>query len=329
MTPRVVVIAYGQRAQTALETGLLEGLGYEVRHLSGLPAVAGPELADADAVMVTVQPVGDGLLASLPACQLIARVGTGLDSIDLDAAARRGILVTNVADYSVDEVSTHAITLLLAWARRLPQYLDAVRGGSWNSAGSGPIRRLRGQTLGLAGFGRIGAATAAKGLGLGLRVLAYDRFRPDAEIAAAGAQPAGWPAVLAEADYLSLHVPLTPETAGLIDAGALAVMKPSAVLINTARGGLVDEAALAEAIRSGSIAGAALDVLRHEPPAADDPLLTDPRVLVTPHTGWYSQEAQRDVVVRACEDVQRVLSGQPARSPVNTPVTTEAAGPAA
>jgi D-3-phosphoglycerate dehydrogenase / 2-oxoglutarate reductase len=322
----IVVIAYGQRAQTALETGLLEDQGHEVRHLSGLPEVAGPELSDADAVMVTVQPVSDGLLASMPACQIVARVGTGLDSIDLDGAARRGIVVTNVADYSVDEVSTHAITLLLAWARRLPQYLDAVRGGSWNSTGSGPIRRLRGQTLGLAGFGRIGAATAAKGLGLGLRVLAYDRFRPAGEVAAAGVQPADWPTVLAEADYLSLHVPLTPESAGLIDADALAVMKPSAVLINTARGGLVDEAALAEAIAAGSIAGAALDVLAHEPPAADHPLLTDPRVLVTPHTGWYSQEAQRDVVVRACEDVQRVLSGQPARSPVNQPV---AAGPAA
>lgn len=187
------------------------------------------------------------------------------------------------------------------------------------SAG-GTIRRLRGQTIGLAGFGRIGQATGVKALGLGLRVLVCDPYRPAAEIAAAGAEPADWATLLGESDYLSLHVPLTPESAHLIDAGALRAMKSSAVLINTARGGLVDEAALAAAIRSGEIAGAALDVLAHEPPPGDDPLLHDSRILITPHTAWYSQEAQRDVVVRACEDVQRVLSGQLARSPVNVPV---------
>jgi D-3-phosphoglycerate dehydrogenase / 2-oxoglutarate reductase len=315
-----VVIAYGQRAQTALETGLLEGMGYQVRHLSGIPDPVGEQLSDADAVLVTVQEIADHLLAAMPACKIIARVGTGLDSIDLDAAARRGILVTNVADYSVDEVSTHAITLLLACARRLPQYLDLVRARGWDSTGAGTIRRLRGQTLGLAGFGRIGQATAVKALGLGLRVLVCDPFRPAEEIAAAGAEPASWLALLAESDYLSLHVPLTPQSQHLIDADALAVMKSSAVLINTARGGLVDEAALAAAIRAGGIAGAALDVLAQEPPRDDHPLLQDERVLITPHTGWYSQEAQRDVVVRACEDVQRVLSGQPARSPANVPV---------
>ena len=141
---------------------------------------------------------------------------------------------------------------------------------------AGTIRRLRGQTLGLAGFGRIGQATGVKALGLGLRVLVCDPYRPAAEIAAAGAEPADWATLLGESDYLSLHVPLTPESAHLIDAGALRAMKPSAVLINTARGGLVDEAALAAAIRSGEIAGAALDVLAHEPPPGDDPLLHDP-----------------------------------------------------
>jgi D-3-phosphoglycerate dehydrogenase len=314
-----VVIAYGQRAQTALETDLLEGMGYQVRHLSGIPVPVGPRLADADAVLVTVQEITDPMLAAMPACKIIARVGTGLDSIDLDAAARRGILVTNVADYSVDEVSTHAIALLLACARRVPQYLDIVRGGQWASTGGGIIRRLRGQALGLAGFGRIGQATAVKALGLGLRVLVCDPFQAAADIAAAGAEPVDWPTLLAGSDYLSLHVPLTPESAHLINADALRAMKSSAVLINTARGGLVDETALAAAIRAGDIAGAALDVLAAEPPPGDHPLLADPRILITPHTAWYSQEAQRDVVVRACEDVQRVLSGQPARSPANVP----------
>jgi D-3-phosphoglycerate dehydrogenase / 2-oxoglutarate reductase len=317
----IVVIAYGQREQTPIETALLEHLGYQVRYLDGIPDPPGDELADADAVLVTVQAITEQTLSAMPACKIIARVGTGLDSIDLDAAARRGIVVTYVADYSVDEVSTHAITLLMAWARRLPQYLALVRSGQWDSTGAGVIRRLRGQTLGVAGFGRIGQATAAKAAGLGLRVLAFDPYRPAAEIEAAGAFPADWPALLAGSDYVSLHIPLTPESAGLIDAAALAQMKPTAILINTARGGLVDEAALLSAIQGGRIAGAALDVLVHEPPARSAPLLGDPRILITPHTGWYSQEAQEDVAVRACEEVQRVLAGQPPRSPANVPLT--------
>ncbi len=198
-----VVIAYGQRAQTALETDLLEGMGYQVRHLSGIPVPLGEELADAAAVLVTVQEITDEMLAAMPACKIIARVGTGLDSIDLDAAARRGILVTNVADYSVDEVSTHAIALLLASARRLSPYLDLVRAGQWDSVGGGTIRRLRGQTLGLAGFGRIGQATGVKALGLGLRVLVCDPYRPAAEIVAAGAEPADWPTLLAASRIIS------------------------------------------------------------------------------------------------------------------------------
>jgi D-3-phosphoglycerate dehydrogenase / 2-oxoglutarate reductase len=315
-----VVIAYGQRTQTVLETGLLEDMGYTVRHLDGLSSVAGQQLADADAVLVTVQQVSDAMLAAMPACKVLARVGTGLDSIDLDAAARRGILVTYVADYSVDEVSTHAIALLLACARRIPQYLDLVRDGQWNSTGAGTIRRLRGQTLGLAGFGRIGQAAAVKALGLGLRVLACDPYRTAADIEAAGCEQADWETVLAESDYISLHVPLTPDSVHLINVGALRAMKSSAVLINTARGGLVDQTALAAAIQEGEIAGAALDVLAEEPLPEDSPLRHDPRILITPHAGWYSQEAQRDVVVRACEDVQRVLSGQAARSPANAPV---------
>ncbi len=312
-----VVIAYGQRAQTGLETGLLESMGYQVRYLDGLSELSG--LDDADALMVTVQEVTEAVLAAMPACKIVARVGTGLDSIDLDEAARRGVQVTYVADYSVDEVSAHAIALLLAWARRIPQYLDLVRAGRWDSVGAGTIRRLSEQTLGVAGFGRIGQATAARGRGLGLRVLVCDPYRPDADIRAVGCEPASWDRLLAESDFISLHVPLTPDSERLIGAAALRAMKPSAVLINTARGGLVDEAALAAAIGAGEIAGAALDVLAAEPPPADSPLLADPRVLITPHGAWYSQQAQRDVVVRACEDVQRVLSGQPPRSPANEP----------
>jgi D-3-phosphoglycerate dehydrogenase len=315
-----VVIAYGQREQTELETGLLEGMGYHVRHQVGLSDPSG--LKDADALMVTVQEVTAAVLTAMPAGKIVARVGTGLDSIDLDEAARRGVQVTYVADYSVDEVSTHAIALLLACARRIPQYLDLVRTGRWDSTGAGTIRRLSEQTLGIAGFGRIGQAVARKGRGLGLRVLVCDPYQSGDDIKAAGCEAARWDQLLAESDFISLHVPLTPDSERLIGAAALRAMKPTAVLINTARGGLVDEAALAAAIAAGEIAGAALDVLATEPPSADSPLLADPRVLITPHGAWYSTEAQHDVAVRACEDVQRVLSGQPPRSPANKPVAS-------
>ncbi|HUB41010.1 MAG TPA: C-terminal binding protein [Streptosporangiaceae bacterium] len=314
-----VLIAYAERAQSLRETALLEEMGYQVQHAQGVPGTADPRLRDAEAILVTVQEVTAGTLDAMPACKIVSRVGTGLDSIDLDAAARRGIYVTNVADYSVDEVSTHAIALLLAHTRRLPQYVAGVRAGQWSSTGNGAIRRLRGLTLGVVGFGRIGQATAAKGRGLGLWVLAFDPFRAGTDIRASGAEPVDLPELLDRSDFISLHVPLTAQTHHLINAQALAAMKPSAVLINTARGGLVDEPALAAAIRSGQIAGAALDVLAQEPPPQDHPLLADQRVLITPHAGWYSTEAQDDVAVRACEEVHRVLSGQPPRSPANSP----------
>jgi D-3-phosphoglycerate dehydrogenase / 2-oxoglutarate reductase len=324
----VVVIAYGMRDQTPAETGLLEGMGFQVRHLAGLPGQPGAELADASALLVTVQPVTRDVLAAMPECKIISRVGSGLDSIDLDAAAERGVLVTNVPDYSIDEVSTQTIALLLAWARRLPQYLDLVQAGQWSSTGGGEIRRLAGTTLGIAGFGRIGRAAAAKALGLGLRVLAFDAYLSAAEIEAAGVTAVDWPGLLAESDYLSLHLPLTPQSRHMINGSALAAMKPSALLINTARGDLVDEAALAAALDNGVIAGAALDVLSEEPPPASHPLLSNPRVLLTPHSGWYSFEAQQDVAAWACDEVQRALSGQPPRSPANAPAPapgTEAA----
>jgi D-3-phosphoglycerate dehydrogenase len=314
-----VVIAYGQ-AGSVIEAEHLRKAGHEVGYVDlASPAAAGI-LAGADALMVTVQEVTEPMLRAMPRCRIVGRVGTGLDSIDLDAAARLGIYVTNVADYSIDEVSTHAVGLLLAHARRLPQYLGIVADGGWDSLGAGPIRRLAGTTLGILGFGRIGQAIARKARGLGMAVAAHDPFQLPEAIRDAGAEPMSWDELLAAADYLTLHLPLTAETTRIIDASALAKMKPDAVLINTARGGLVDEQALAAAVGAGTIGGALLDVLTQEPPAADNPLLGTPQVWITPHTAWYSQQAQYDVAVRAAEDVHRVLTGQPPRSPANKPV---------
>ncbi len=180
-----------------------------------------------------------------------------------------------------------------------------------------PRRRLRGQTLGLLGFGRIGQAVAAKARGLGVELIVHDPFLNAQAIADAGARPVDRETLLRESDYLSLHAPLSEANRRFLDAAAFALMKPTAFVINTARGGLIDEEALLHAVQSGQIAGAALDVLTVEPPAPDHPLLHEPRVLITPHTGWYSEDANHDVRVRAAEEVVRVLSGDRPRCPVN------------
>ena len=271
----------------------------------------------ADVIMVTIQEVDADLIASLRKCKVIARVGTGLDAIDIDAATKAGIWVTNVADYAIDEVSTHAIALLLNHARRLPQMLRSVREGKWYDAEIiEPAPRLKRQTLGIIGLGRIGKSVATKALGLGLRVIARDPYVEGV----AGVDMVDLDALFRESDFVSLHLPLTDDSRHIINAASLARMKSSAYLINTARGELIDEAALLAAVRQGGTAGAALDVLSVEPPASDHPLLNDERIVITPHGGWYSEAAKHDVRQKAIDDVLRVLKGQKPLSPVNQPM---------
>ncbi len=274
-------------------------------------------MSQADALIVTLQELRADLIAKLERCRIISRLGTGYDSIDIEAATERGILVTYVPDYGIDEVSAHAIALLMAHARSLPSVLAASRQGIWDPKVVQPIKRLKDQTLGVAGLGRIGQATAKKGLGLGLRVIACDPHLAAEVFEAAGVQAVDWETLLRTADYVSLHTPFIEATRHLIDAQALSLMQSSAFLINTARGPLIDEAALLEAVQSGQIAGAALDVLAVEPPPPDYPLLHEERILITSHLAWYSEEAKRDLRVRGAEEVVRVLSGQSPRSPVN------------
>jgi D-3-phosphoglycerate dehydrogenase len=313
-----VVIAYAGLGDATVEREILSAVGADVVQLANLDTPEALAAArQADALMVTIQKVPADLIASLERCRLISRVGTGLDAIDIPAATARGIWVAYVPDYSVDEVSSHAIGLLLAHARGIPWLVESTRAGSWSNQVIGPRRRLRGQTLGLLGFGRIGQAVAAKARGLGLEVIAHDPFLPEPAIANRGARAVDRATLLRESDYLSLHAPLNDANRRFIDAQALALMKPSAFVINTARGGLIDEAALLSAVQSGQIAGAALDVLTAEPPPADHPLLREPRILITPHTGWYSEDANHDVKVRGAEEVVRVLRGERPRCPVN------------
>lgn len=316
--PSLVVLAYGGFGDGAIEQGVLQSIAADVRLVRDTQT---PEsraaIADADAIIVTTQQVSAELVASMKRCRIISRAGTGLDSIDIPAATEHGVWVAYVPDYSVDEVSSHAIALLLAHARGIPQLVESTRAGAWTHQPIVPRRRLHGQTLGLLGFGRIGQLVAVKARALGLEIIVYDPHISAEQIAATGATPVAWEQLLRTADYLTLHVPLTDETRQIIDAAALAHMKPTAVLINTARGGLVDEQALLHAVRSGQIGGAALDVLAVEPPSPDHALLHEPNVLVTPHSGWYSEDALHDVRVRAADEVVRVLCGERPRFPVN------------
>ena len=313
-----VVIAYPGFGDIEIEREILSAAGLEIEHVGNLDTEEAREAArQCDALMVTIQPVRAELIQSLERCCLICRVGTGLDAIEIAAATKRGIWVTYAPDYSIDEVSTHAIALVLAQARGLPGLLGATRQGIWNSESGGILYRLSNQTLGVVGCGRIGQATAAKGLGLGLEVLVYDPYVDAAAMEELGVQVVDLETVLRKADYISLHSPLTEDTSHLINAKTLALMKPTAYLVNAARGGLVDEDALLAAVQSGQIAGAALDVLAVEPVAADHPFLQEERILLTPHAGWYSEESKVDVRVQGAEEVVRVLGGERPRAPVN------------
>ena len=282
------------------------------------PCRNGEELAeagrDADALLVGNVRIDAEVLSHLPRCLAIVKPSVGVDNIDLEAATAAGVCVANVPDYGTDEVATHAMALLLNAIRYIDVEATAVRGGGWQPKHPYPIQRSAGRTLGIIGFGRIGQSVARKAAGFDWRLLACDPYVSDDEIRSMKAEPADFETVLAQSDMVTLHLPLTEETQGMIDASALAKMKPTAFLVNTARGGIVDSAALLQAVESGRIAGAALDVVDEEPPAPVHPLYCTDRILVTAHVAWYSEQAFRDVRVKAVQEVARVLQG---RLPLN------------
>lgn len=313
-----VVIAYPGFGDIEVEKEILGRIDVNVEHVGTLDTGEAWEAATrADVLMVTIQTVPAELIERMERCRLICRVGTGLDAIDIPAATARGIWVTYAPDYSIDEVSTHAIALVLAQARGLPGFFRTTRRGVWDAQAGGVLRRLSEQTLGVIGCGRIGQATASKGRGVGLNVLVFDPYADAAVIAELGVRLVDLETLLRDSDYISLHSPLTSETSHLINAETLALMKPTAYLVNAARGGLVDEEALLAAVQEGQIAGAALDVLAEEPVATDHPFLLEERILLTPHAGWYSEESMVDVRVQGAEEVVRVLRGERPRAPVN------------
>ena len=317
MSQRVVI---GHRHVSPEDPGIkvLLDAGLEVTaHAHFQAPEAQADLEHCDGMIVSLQPIDGPQLDRMPNCKVITRLGVGYDNIDVPAATAHGVRITYVPDYGVHEVSTHAITLLLVMARNMESLLKASAEGRWDHGAMGTVQRIQDQTLGVLGLGRIGRQTALKGLGLGMRVLGYDPVIPDEDIRATGIEPADMDRVLVESDYISLHVPSMPETRHIINAAALAAMKPTARIINTARGPLIDEEALLAAVRDGTIAGAALDVFETEPPPEDHPLLHEPNVIVTPHAAWYSEAAKTDMQVKASQDVVNVLSGNEPVYPLN------------
>lgn len=300
---------------------ILATLGAEVRLLSeATPEAIVAAARLADAVLVTYAKLTGDVIRQFERCRIISRFGIGVDNVDIEAATQKGIVVTRVPDYCVDEVSDHALALLLALARKVPLANQTVQAGQWSLAPMVPLHRLRGRTLGLAGFGQIPRALAPKAQALGLQVVAYDPYVPDALFQALKVRRVGLDDLLAESDFVSIHAPLTPETRHMFGREAFQKIKPGAVLINTARGPLVDEEALVEALEAGRLAGAALDVLEKEPPAPDSRLRGRSDVILTPHIGFYSVESMLELETKATEEVVRVLRGEKPRTPVNPQV---------
>ena len=276
---------------------------------------------DADALLVTYAKITAPMIGQLTRCRVISRFGIGVDNVDLAAATAAGIVVTKVPDYCIDEVSDHTLALMLALARKIPSSSAQVHGGRWEMRAVVPIHRLRGSTLGLVGFGRIPQLMTPKAQAFGIRVVAYDPHVPADVFAAADVTSVDFSQLVETSDFISIHAPLMPETRGLFDAAVLRRMKPTGFLINTARGPIVDEQALAAALEAGHLAGAALDVMPQEPPTGS-PLIGRSDVIITPHTAFYSEESLVELQTKAAQEVVRVLRGEPARNPVNAVATS-------
>ncbi len=301
-----------------IEHALLGAIGAEV---VSMQATSAEDLlgaaADADALLVCYAPVTRRVIERLGRCRIIARYGIGVDNVDVNAATARGIVVTNVPDYCIDEVSDHALTLLLACVRKVPFLDRRVRAGAWDARDAVPMHRLRGRVLGLVGFGQIPRRLAEKARALGLELLGFDPYVGAEEMTRYHTAKAPLEELLARADFVSVHAPLMTETRGMIGEAELRAMKPTAYLINTARGPIVAEEALIRALRERWIAGAALDVLETEPPPRESALRALETIILTPHVAFYSEESVQELQRKAAENVVRVLSGDAPRYPVN------------
>ncbi|MEE2746621.1 MAG: C-terminal binding protein [Pseudomonadota bacterium] len=273
--------------------------------------------ADADAVLVTYGQITSEVIKGLNNCKVIGRFGIGIDNIDLNAADAKGITVTYAPTYCLDEVSDHTMALLLSLARKIPFANNMVSSGRWEMPAVVPVKRIRGMVLGLIGFGNIPRQIVGKAKAFGINVVASDPYCPDDIFKEYGVERVDFEELLAISDYVSVHAPLTADTENMLDSAAFNKMKKTALLINTARGPLVNTEDLALALDQGKIAGAGLDVLPSEPPKENDPLIGRDNVVLTPHTGFYSEDALNELQSTVAADVAAVLAGEQPRFPVS------------
>ena len=267
-------------------------------------------LLQADALMIREAPLPLEYIALLDKCQASVRYGVGVDNVDLAAAKKKGIYVANVPDYGSEDVAEHALALLLAATRRITSRNTQVHAGEWNIGQAEPMYRLSGKVLGIVGFGRIARCLAAKASGIGFsRMLVCDPLLNDADAIAAGVEKVTLEQLCQQADLISLHVPLSEKTRHLIGAEQLALMKPTTIVVNTSRGGLIDEAALYQALIENRLFAAGLDVFEQEPVRQDHPLLTLPNVICTDHTAWFTEESVTELQRKAAQEVLRIFEG--------------------
>jgi D-3-phosphoglycerate dehydrogenase len=279
---------------------------------------SGPPWSGDDVVaLVSFAPVTAEDLDRLPALRVVSTPSVGFDHVDVRAATARGIWVCNVPDYCIEEMADHALALLLALVRGVVELDRDVRSGAWDYEATGPLRRIGDVRLGVVGFGHIGRALAARAQSLGMEVWAHDPLVPEEQIAGTGARPATLDDLLRASDAISVHAPLTEQTRGLIGPKELELLPEGAFVVNVSRGALVDMEAVLAALESGSLGGAAVDVLDVEPPTPDAPAPVAPRLIVTPHAGWYSERAEEEVLRRSAEAVRDVLAGGRPANPVN------------
>lgn len=323
-TKQTILIADYDFGNVDIERGIIERAGFQ---LIAAQCKTEDEVIeqgrDVDGILAQYATIGARAINALTRCRVIARYGTGVDIVDVDAATKRGIQVTNVPnDWCADEVADHAVTLWLTATRKICQYDEAVRKGEWHWQTGKPIWRPRGRVFGLLSFGSIAQRIAERARPFGVEIWAHDPFLDQSEIQRRKVKPVSFDELVEGSDYLVIQSPLTPQTHHLFNRETLRRMKKTAILINTARGPIVEDAALHQALTEGWIAGAAVDDIEEEPAKQRDwravnPLFQLSSVIITPHAAYYSEESIKTVRQTAAEEAVRVLSGQAAQSPVN------------
>ncbi|MDG5776487.1 C-terminal binding protein [Haloarculaceae archaeon H-GB1-1] len=317
MAAKIVVTDHGFPS-LELETNLTTENGFELEafELDTEEEVI-EHAAGAKALLVHHAPITETVFEEIPSLEAVGRYGTGVDNVDLDAATEHGVQVVNVPAYAGEEVSTHAFALLLSVTRRIPAFGREIAADNWHWSNGIPMQRLRGNTVGFVGFGAIAQRFREKLSGFDFDFVAYDPYQSAEEIAEHGVEKVSFDELVGEAEIVSIHVPLTDETERMFDGDVFERLPDNAILINTARGEIVDLDALYRAIDDGEIYGAGLDVLPEEPPAPED-LREHERLVYTPHTGWYSEGSMTDLRESVTMDVVRVLQDETPENPVNS-----------